>query len=111
MEEAPPDEVPEAVIDLGEAGQAQALEDVQDLDAVPLVVEEDVEDRAAASHLLAEVIGVGVIKAILVPDLAGDGREGRRGSLELVDQRRQGALIPFDRRGAGRTSPPSISRC
>src|SRR5215218_2537083 len=68
LDEAAPHEVPQPVIDLGQVGDAQALEDVQDFDAVVLVVEDDVEDGPAKPHLFTKVIGVGVIQAPLALD-------------------------------------------
>ena len=78
--------IPEPMIDFGQVGHAEALEDVQRLDAVPFVVEDDVEDRAAQGHRTAEVAHRGVVQALLIAHAARKGGKRRVGTPVEVDQ-------------------------
>lgn len=51
---------------------------MQRLGAVPFVVEDDVEDRAAEGRLPAEAVDEGVVQALLVARPAGEGGESAK---------------------------------
>ncbi len=66
-------------------GDAEAFKHVPDLAAVLGVVQDDVEDRGAATHPLAIVIGELLVQTPFVTQPAREGGEDRVGALVAVD--------------------------
>ena len=88
------------MIDFGQVGHSEALEDMLRLGAVLRVVEDDVQHRAAGRHLSVEVVHEGVFQTLLVARPARDGREGRveaRMTFEQFGDRAMDLVLPCHR--------------
>jgi hypothetical protein len=72
---------------LGQVLQPEAVEEVSGLAPVLRVVQDDVQDRSAAGDARADMVDEGLVQALLVTQLVGEGGKDRVGALVAVDQR------------------------
>ncbi len=73
------------MIDFGQGGHTEALEDMQRLGPLLRVVEDDVDDRTAERLARGVMVNEDVFKSLLVTKAARDSREGRIEALVAFD--------------------------